>query len=496
MSPSLTPQRPEGTLLRLLRRSFLCGGTFVALASCATNPATGGKMLSLVSESQEIELGQAYAREVEESMPLVEDPALQAYVEGVGLALAAASERPALPWSFRIVDDPVVNAFALPGGPVYVTRGIMAHFSSEAEMAAVLGHEIGHITARHSVEQISRAQLAGIGLVVGSVVSRDVARYSGLAAQGLQVLFLSFSRDDEHQSDLLGVRYSGRLGYDVRESITMHEKLGRLTELSGGGGIPSWLSTHPSSQDRIKRLQALVDTIPAATLNEAKLGRDEYLFHVEGLVYGEDPRQGFFRDALFLHPELRFQIRFPSGWETVNLPSVVGGRSPDRDAILQLTLVAAGSSHAEAARAFLSQEGVRTGRTSRERIDGHPATLATFRAQTDQGMLEGIVAFLDYEARTYRIMGYAVEGGLREYERAFLSSIRSFAELTDVAALSVEPMRIELYTVERPSSIAEIAARKSTPASEAELAVINGVDVREPIPAGTTIKWVSGEKPR
>ncbi|MEE8595559.1 MAG: M48 family metalloprotease, partial [Gemmatimonadota bacterium] len=148
------------------------------VVSCATNPATGGKMLSLVSESQEIRMGQQFSQEVESSMPLVDDAELQAYVEGVGLALAAVSERPDLPWSFRVVDDPVVNAFALPGGPVYVTRGILALFSSEAEMAAVLGHEIGHITARHSVEQISRAQLAGIGLAVGSMLSRDIARYS------------------------------------------------------------------------------------------------------------------------------------------------------------------------------------------------------------------------------------------------------------------------------------------------------------------------------
>ena len=340
---------------------------FIGLASCATNPATGGKMLSLVSESQEIQMGQQFASQVEAAMPLVDDPQLQQYVESVGLSLAAVSERPDIPWSFRIVDDPVVNAFALPGGPVYVTRGILAHFSSEAEMAAVLGHEIGHITARHSVEQMSRAQLAGIGLAVGSILSRDVARYSGLASQGLQVLFLSFGRDDEHESDMLGVRYAGRKGYDVRESVTMHEKLGQLTEMSGGGGIPSWLSTHPSSEDRIERLEALVDTIPAARLADARLGREDYLARIDGLVFGEDPRQGFFQEALFLHPDLRFQLRFPRGWETVNLPSVVGGQSPRQDAIVQLTLAAEGSSHADAARAFFSQEGLQAGRLSRER---------------------------------------------------------------------------------------------------------------------------------
>ena len=463
------------------------------VVSCATNPATGGKMLSLVSESQEIRMGQQFSREVESSMPLVDDAELQAYVEGVGLALAAVSERPDLPWSFRVVDDPVANAFALPGGPVYVTRGILALFSSEAEMAAVLGHEIGHITARHSVEQISRAQLAGIGLAVGSMLSRDIARYSGLASQGLQVLFLSFGRDDEHESDMLGVRYAGRVDYDVRESVTMHVKLDRIGDLSNGGGIPSWLSTHPSSEDRIERLHALVDTIPG--LADAKLGGDEYLFHIDDLVYGEDPRQGYFTESLFLHPDLRFQIRFPDGWQTANLLSVVGGQAPSQDAIVQLTLASEGSSHAEAARAFFSQDGVSSGRVGRERINGLPATMGSFQAQTEQGALEGIAAFLDHGGLTYRIMGYTVQGRLRDHENAFLRFIRSFEILTDRAALSVEPMRIQLYTLERASSIAEISRRKPSPASEARLAILNGVQETERIPAGTTIKWVVGEPP-
>jgi predicted Zn-dependent protease len=452
-------------------------------------------MLSLVSESAEIQMGKQYAQEVEAQMPLLDDPVLQAYVERVGLALAGVSERPDLPWSFQIVDDPVVNAFALPGGPVYLTRGIMAHFSSEAEMAAVLGHEIGHITARHSVEQISRAQLAGIGLAVGSMLSRDVARYSGLSSVGLQVLFLSFGRDDEHQSDMLGVRYAGRANYDVRESVTMHEKLGRIGQKSGGGGVPSWLSTHPSSADRIKRLQALVDTIPSSRLDSSRLARLEYLDQIDGLVYGEDPRQGFFRDALFLHPELRFRVRFPAGWETVNLPSVVGGRSPQEDAIVQLTIVGDVSGHAAAARAFFATEGVRVGWQTRERIHGLPATIGYFEAETAQGRLEGMAAFVDHGGHTYRILGYTALGRFNDYARDVQGFIRSFSELTDPDALGVQPMRIQILTLERYASIEELASGRPSPISAAELSLINGVRETDPIPAGTTIKWVTGEVP-
>jgi predicted Zn-dependent protease len=451
-------------------------------------------MLSLVSESQEIQMGQQFSRQVEASMPLLDDPGLQGYVESVGLELAAVSERPDIPWSFKVVDDPVVNAFALPGGPVYLTRGILAYFSSEAEMAAVLGHEIGHITARHSVEQISRQQLAGLGLAVGSALDRNVARYSGLASQGLQVLFLSYGRGDEHESDMLGVRYAGRGGYDVRESVTMHEKLDRIAAMSTTRGIPDWLSTHPSSEDRIDRLQAIVDTIPAEMLARAELGRGSYLAEIEGLVFGEDPRQGFFRDELFLHPDLRFQLRFPRGWETANLPSVVGSQSPNDDAIVQLTL-AEGESHVGAANDFFALDGVRRGQVVRETINGHPATIGSFQAQTDQGALEGIAAFVEYGGRIYRIMGYTVSGRLGSYRQTFLASIRSFEELTDRAALAVEPMRIELYRLERQASIAGLARRKASPVSLEKLAVLNGVAEDATLAAGTIIKWVVGERP-
>jgi predicted Zn-dependent protease len=477
-----------------LRALVLIGCVQLSAVSCATNPATGEKMLSLVSESQEIQMGQQFSRQVEASLPLLDDPGLQGYVESVGLALAAVSERPRIPWSFKVVDDPVVNAFALPGGPVYLTRGILAYFSSEAEMAAVLGHEIGHITARHSVEQISRQQLAGLGLAVGSALNRDVARYSGLASQGLQVLFLSYGRGDEHESDMLGIRYAGRGGYDVRESVTMHEKLDRIASMSPEEGVPSWLSTHPSSADRIDRLQAIVDTVPAEALAGVKLGRGAYLAEVEGLVFGENPRQGFFRAELFLHPDLRFQVRFPRGWQTVNLPSVVGGRSPSDDAIVQLT-VAEGENHRAAANDFFALDGVRRGQVARETINGLPATIGAFEAQTDQGDLEGIAAFLDYGDLTYRIMGYTVSGRLGSYRQTFLAYIRSFRELTDPAALAVEPMRIELYTLNRETSIAGLARRKASPISPERLAVLNGVTEDAPLPAGTTIKWVVGERP-
>jgi len=220
-----------------------------AATGCVTNPATGARQLILVSERQEIQLGMDADPQISASYGLYPDSAIQQYVRTLGEELAATSERPQLPWTFRVVDDPVVNAFALPGGFIYVTRGIMAYFGSEAELASVLGHEIGHVTARHSAAQMSQAQLAQLGLGVGVVLLPELADYAGLAQAGLGLLFLKFGRDDERQADGLGFRYMTRVGYDPREMPGVFAMLGRVSEASGSPGIPVWLSTHPDPGD-------------------------------------------------------------------------------------------------------------------------------------------------------------------------------------------------------------------------------------------------------
>jgi predicted Zn-dependent protease len=214
---------------------FLCVSLLflLALTGCATNPATGQKEFSLVSEGQEVSMGQEGDKAVQAEYGVYDDPALNAYVDGIGKKLAAVSERPNLEWHFRVVDSPVVNAFALPGGYIYVTRGILAVCNSEAQIAGVLGHEIGHVTARHSARQITRSQLAQVGLGLGSIFVEGFSPYGQAASVGLQLLFLKYSRGDETQADELGVRYASRAGYDPREIPATYSALKRLAEKSG-----------------------------------------------------------------------------------------------------------------------------------------------------------------------------------------------------------------------------------------------------------------------
>ena len=480
------------TVLALPALLLTAGLVAGPVASCARNPVTGKNELALVSEGQEIQMGQQAAQEVAQTIGFVDDSELQSYVADIGKRMAAKSERPNLPWEFHVVNDAAVNAFALPGGFIYVTRGLLGSMNSEAELATVLGHEIGHVTARHSVQQISKAQLATPGLGIGSIVSSDVAQFAGLAGQGLQVLFLKYGRDAENQADDLGFRYALGQNYDVREMANVFETLNRASEAGGEGGrLPEWLSTHPNPENRVKRTEERLDTLHTSLAN-AIVNREEYLRQVDGLAYGEDPRQGFFEGAMFYHPNMRFQLRFPEGWKAQNTPSAVVAISPKEDAILQLGL-AGDASPREAASQFLSQEGVKAGNGSTSSINGNPAATSYFQAQTQQGVIEGIVSFISYGGKTFGLLGYTPQGNLQAYDGEFQEAIRSFEQLRNSAALSVKPAVLQLVRVPSQMTLTQFNQQYPSSISIEELAIINELAGPETVvPRGRTLKRVVG----
>jgi predicted Zn-dependent protease len=465
-----------------VRGCAAAGLACVLAAGCAVNPVTGRRQLALVSEAQEIQMGQQASQEVAQQLGLVDDEALQQYVQHVGEELARESERPDLPWTFRVVDDPTPNAFALPGGFIFTTRGMMDVMDSEAELAAVLGHEIGHVTARHSVTQISRGQLAQIGLGLGSIFFPGAAQtFGGLAQSGMQLLFLSYSRDAERQADELGFRYALREGFEVREMDDVFATLLRIGESAGRSEIPSWLSSHPAEPERIRSAQARADTVTQGPLATR---RDEYLAHVDGLVYGDDPRQGFFRDGVFLHPELRFRIDFPRGWQTQNMPQSVNALAPQQDAILQLTL-AQDANADQAARRFLSQQGIAPGQGGRQNVNGNPAVVSYFQAQTQQGVISGMVAFIDYGGRAYQVLAYAPAQSFSRHEAEFRRVIGSFAAMNDPAVLNVRPNRVDIVRTTRQMTLADFNRQYPSVIPIEELAILNQVEgAASLLPAG------------
>lgn len=476
--------------MRRLSLTALTVVTALTASSCARNPATGGLQLSFISEAREIEMGREYDQQVVAQMGLYPEPALQSYVQELGSRLAAVSERPNLPWTFRVVDDPVVNAFALPGGFIYITRGILAHFQTEAQLAAVLGHEIGHVTARHSVNQLSKQQLAQIGLVIGAVVKPELQDYLGVASAGLGVLFLKFGRDDERQADDLGLRYMFRSSYDPREMAEVFTMLDRVSAASGGGRTPEWLSTHPNPVNRRGRIEQAIDTLPG-DLGALTVNRDGYLGRLDGLVYGTNPREGFFRDGTFLHPELGFQLTFPEGWQTVNQKSVVAGVSPQEDGIIQLTL-AQEPSPESAARAFFTQEGV-SGGASETTINGLAAAAGDFSATTENAVLRGQVAFVSHGGQVFRVLGYAEQSRWSSYAAAAGRTIRSFDRLTDRTALDVQPQRLALVRPDRVLTVDQFMQWYPSPASADAVALLNQIPAGGRFPSGSLAKRIVGE---
>ncbi len=459
----------------------------LAMAACARNPVTGKRQLSLVSQKDEVAIGQQGAQDIRQSVGLVDNPALQQYVSNVGMPMARASERPDLPWSFQVADDATVNAFALPGGPIFVTRGLMAHLDSEAELAGVLGHEIGHVTARHSVSQLSKAQLAQVGLGLGSVLSEDIARYGQLAAAGMQLLFLKYGRDDETQSDDLGFRYMLNAGYDPREMADVFATLDRVSAAAGAQKLPTWLSTHPNPGDRAEKARERVAALNRP-LEGLKVQQAEYLRHLQGLTYGENPRHGFFRGTLFLHPDLRFQLQFPEGWKTANQPQAVLAVSPKQDAMVGLAPVAKVTPE-QALQAFFQQQGVRQLVVEGAALSG---ASSYFEAQTQQGAVRGVTTFFTHGGATFQLVGYTGAATLPAYDPAFRATFTGFRELTDAAALAVQPARLELVTLEQPMTLEQFNARYPSTAPLKELALLNGVEVGTSLPAGRTVKRVVG----
>lgn len=472
-----------------LRRARLSGAALLlSLGACAVNPATGGRMFSLVSEGQEIDIGQQAMAQVDAGMGLYEAPALQAYVDSVGQAMAAVSERPELPWTFKVVDDPVINAFALPGGPVYLARGIMAHFNTEAEMASVLGHEIGHITARHSVEQISRAQLMQIGLVASVVLVPELRPFGDVLGGGLGILFLKFGRDDESQSDQLGFRYMTRLGYDPQGAVDMFEILERQRDASGGT-VPEWQSTHPDPGNRVL---AAEQRIASSQIEGGVVRRGEYLRHIDGMMFGKDPAQGFFVEGRFVHPDLRLQFRFPEGWDTQNAPTSVMAQSPEGDAVMQLTL-GEGDTPEEAADAFFGQQGIERLSARSRTVNGLRAVQGTFRVTTQQGTLDGQALFVRHGELVFRFMGYTPTERMGTYAVTFEQALESFAPMNEERWINLEPKHLEIIQVPAEMTAERFFQRFPSTVSLETVRRINGWDEGHVIAAGSLVKRVIGE---
>ena len=306
---------------------------------CAVNPVTGKKEIMLVSESMEINMGREIDQGLKMEYGMYDDPGLRDYITEVGERMVPHTHRPQLQYHFAVLDTPVENAFAAPGGYIYITRGLLALMNSEAELATVIGHELGHVNARHSARQITRSILFTLGIVIFSEISKDFRKIAPLTMIATELLFLKYSRSDEYQADELGFQYAMKAGYNSTEMVTFFSTLDRMTISEGGARIPNFLSTHPMTPKRIEKIKQMIQTEDLSNPNylaKLKVDRTDYLNSLNGLIYGDNPRQGFIEGNAFYHPDMRFYLMIPRGWQVNNTPRQVTMQSKDGKAILLL----------------------------------------------------------------------------------------------------------------------------------------------------------------
>jgi predicted Zn-dependent protease len=487
------PRLPEETMPVIPVRHAVAALLLASLlTACATNPVSGRRELALMSEAQEIELGRQTDAEIRKTMGVYNDPELQRYVQQIGLKLAASSERPHLPWSFAVVDSPAINAFAVPGGFIYLTRGILPFLDDEAELAGVLGHEIGHVTARHTVAAYSRQTAAGVGLGVLGIFIPALGQAAPVAQAGLGALFLKYGRDDEREADRLGVAYNARNGWDPAGVAGMLNTLARLEEAAGERrGVPNWLSTHPAPADRVQEIQTFV--AEARTTSTASATNEQaFLRRIDGIIFGDSPEKGVVRGADFQHSALRFAMRFPEGWPISNTDAQVAAKRPNAEHYVLLELVPAqGGSLEQIAQQQMAKAGFRPVNASRTRINGLDAVVGTYSGSLKgMGQAGARAAHILHGDRVYLIVGLAPAAQFSAATGVFDQTIGSFRPLTAAQAAAIRPNRINLYTARAGDTWQALVSRSSEGMRPSTLAIMNDYEPAQPPRAGDVLKIV------
>ncbi len=478
--------------------------TFVGTSGCVVSrsPVSGQKRAYAYSWEQEVQLGKESHAQIVQQFGLYDDPSLQQYVDRIGRKVLANShlqrdgaraEYRNTEFTFTVLDSPVVNAFALPGGYIYVTRGLMTHLENEAQLAVVLGHEIAHVAARHASQQALEQQLGQVGLIGGAILGQEVLGLPAgdllnLGSTAAQLLFLRYSRDNEEESDALGVQYAAFSGYKAEEGAKFFTSLKRLSEKEGQS-IPTFMSTHPDPGSREQRIPKIAEEyVGRASMTE--IGEQTYLRELEGTVLGENPRQGFTRNGIFYHPDLRFQFPVPRDFQVVNQPSQVALVQSNQQAVVLFSIANAASPQA-AANTFASQQGIKVIDSGRARAaTGTEAYYLVSEAQTQDGQTVRLLNyFIGYEGKVYSFLGYTSTSLFGNYQNQFQQVMQGFAPLTDRSILSIQPTKVAVAPASRTAPFSAFVPSTLPPNMTAQdLAILNQVDLNETIQRGDLLK--------
>lgn len=494
------------------RRHFTAGllaGTALAgLSGCAVNPSTGqSSFTAFMSEEEELKIGRTeLPKLVAEFGGEYRDQRIASYVNSIGQSLAQRTEKPNLPYTFTVLNSEIVNAFALPGGPVCISRGLIALASDEAELAGVLGHELGHINARHSAQRYSKAMAANIGLGVASIglailgagaLGSNVVE---MAQYGAAAYLQSYSRENEFEADLLGVRYMTRVGYDPKAMVNFLDTLRNHSRLEARmAGRPEnsvdeyhMMSTHPRTIDRV---QKAMEQAKVASPGELRYGRDSYLDQINGLLFGDDPEQGVLKNRRFTHPGLRFQFDLAPGFRASNTPRNIVGRHPEG-----VVFVFDGAKQRQGGdmRAYLAREWAPQAQLvglEAIRINTIEAATATTRAHTknNQTIAIRLVAIRGDQGDVYRFMLMAPQAKAGALDGDLRQMAYSFKRISPAEAALVKPLRLIVTKVREGDTPQKLAASLPYEQFNADwLRLLNDIEPGQTLPIGKPIKVVAG----
>lgn len=482
----------------------------IVMAGCTTgtNPVSGNTRAYAYSWEEEKQLGAQADEQIQAQYGVYDNEQLQEYVDRVGQRVLAESHmrRPDTDpkfrnteFTFRVLDSEVVNAFALPGGYVYVTRGLMTHLNNEAQLAVVIGHEIGHVAARHASKQAAKQQLGQLGLIGVALGGEALGLPGGsilqAGSQAAQLLSLSYSRGNERESDELGVEYAALAGYEASEGAEFFRSLERIGE-QRGGGIPTWQSTHPDpgerEEDIIEMAQEWRDR---EGVQMTTVDQEQYYDVIEGIVLGQNPRQGFVESNTFYHPDLRFQFPVPQGFQVVNQAAQVGMVNQDQSAQIVFRIAPDANSASEAASSLVQQVSGQQGVQVLDRGQGRAsggisAQYVLVEAQTQQGQtVRALLYFLEYGGNVYVFQGVTSAQNYSNYEDVFLQVMRGFAPLDNQRILGIEPTRLAIRSAQRSGPFSALVSNNlAGDFTVEELAILNQVQADEQIEEGRPLK--------
>lgn len=482
----------------------------VFLSGCAAsvNPISGRRAFNYAwSPSEEIQVGREADPQIVAQYGLYDDPEVAAYVDSLGQALVELSHvrrdgvDPAfasMEFHFRVLDSPVVNAFALPGGYIYVTRGLLAHLENEAQLAVVIGHEIGHVVGRHGSKAMWRQQFGTGALLLGAIGGQAV--FGGNAAENIlnmggtatQLLFLKYGRGAEEESDQLGVEYAALAGYDASQGSAFFRSLKRLSD-QAGADLPTLMSSHPDPGDREAYMVERSATLEERGISQPKVGRESLFRHVEGLVYGEDPRQGYVEAGTFHHPGLAFRFPVPGGFQVINQPTQVVMVPESQQAFIVMQITQEYARARDAAEAVASQEGVQVFESGMGQSGGLPMHYVVIDATNSDGQqLRVRYQFVDYAGMVFQFTGMTLRSAWSTYGPAFTSTMSGFRQETDPAVLNKQPDRVALAEARTTQPFSSLIGGIPLPQGidTLSLAILNQVEVGAQIGAGRTYKLV------